>query len=99
MRDAKGRFVPKSQVRVERMRRHAAKTTPDRSMQRFDPVRDDLWEQKREDWLRRFKKCMIIKHGEQNIADFSLWVDDLASMYPGQVTMYVKVNLWNRNGR
>jgi hypothetical protein len=62
-----------SKLNVNRMRRYSARTTPDEIRTMFDPLSDDYID-KSHRWLDKFRRNMMIKHGEGTRID--IYVDD-----------------------
>lgn len=53
---------------ADRVRRHQARSTPDKIQRYFDPMEDDVMD-KYQRWLTDFAKKMDIKHGNRGCID------------------------------
>ena len=74
-------------INIDRIRRHAARSTPDRIQMHFDILSDTI-QQDIDTKLRRFVEQMRIKHGPVTVNVFSF---DEINKYPGQVVYIAEV--------
>jgi hypothetical protein len=63
----------------DRVRRHMARSTPDRTQIHLDPM-DDAYQYKYNTWLRTFAKRMRIKHGPE--VQIEIFHDPMLAQFP-----------------
>lgn len=80
-------------VNVDKMRRHAAKTSPDKVSAKFDPIDDD-YEDQCNKWIKQFQKRMKIKHGDDIRID--VYMNSEIALKSHQVLITAEVRLRDR---
>ena len=73
-----------TKLNPDRVRRHRARSIPDRVELRFDWVTEEAYVYR--SWLERFGKNMVVKHGPN--VEITLYRDDQMGRHPGE-TLFI----------
>lgn len=80
----------KLRTNADKIRRHRARSTPDRIQRYFDTITPEFVDQQREyeEWLRSFATAMRIKH--RNHVSVEIFLETSLARYPGETCVVLK---------
>lgn len=88
----------RSQIDVDRIRRHIGRSTPDAIWRTFDYMKEDEYTRGYDEWLAWFSKMMKYKHGS-NFRGINAFSSDSINEPFGLVRMQLVVQLYDPKRR